>query len=81
MSQFPHDKFAKDLFDLLLTPLGNVTLQRTIQPEAKLQKRVGDIAPEVQTQIEALALDRLELLGETLLGFTNVNDLDLWLNS
>jgi hypothetical protein len=30
MSQFPHDKFAKDLFDLLLTPLGNVNLQRTI---------------------------------------------------
>lgn len=35
MSQFPHDKFAKDLFDLLLKPLGNVNLQRTIQPETK----------------------------------------------
>ena len=46
-----------------------------------LKKRVGDIAPEMQMQIEVLALDRLELLGEALLDFTNVNDLGLWLDS
>jgi hypothetical protein len=35
MSQFPHDKFAKNLFELLLTPLGSVNLQRVIQSETK----------------------------------------------
>ena len=35
MSQFPHDKFAKNLFELLLTPFGTVNLQRVIQSETK----------------------------------------------
>jgi len=35
MSQFPHDKFAKNLFELLLTPFGSVNLQRVIQSETK----------------------------------------------
>ncbi len=35
MSQFPHDKFAKNLFELLLTPLGSVNTQRVIQSETK----------------------------------------------
>ncbi|MCY7337786.1 MAG: DUF4351 domain-containing protein, partial [Chamaesiphon sp.] len=46
-----------------------------------LKKRVGDIAPEIQTQIENLTLERLEILGEDLLDFTNITDLDLWLSS
>ena len=46
-----------------------------------LQKRVGDISPEMQTQIEALTLDRLELLGEDLLDFTSFDDLAMWLSS
>ncbi|MCY7337212.1 MAG: DUF4351 domain-containing protein, partial [Chamaesiphon sp.] len=45
------------------------------------KKRVGDIAPEIQTQIENLTLERLEILGEDLLDFTNITDLDLWLSS
>lgn len=35
MSQFPHDKFAKNLFELLLTPFGSVNLQQVIQAETK----------------------------------------------
>ena len=35
MSQFPHDKFAKNLFELLLSPLGSVNPQRVIQSETK----------------------------------------------
>ena len=35
MSQFPHDEFAKNLFELLLTPFGGVEIERGIQPEAK----------------------------------------------
>jgi hypothetical protein len=46
-----------------------------------LKKRVGAITPEIQMHIEALSLDRLEILGEDLLNFTSVTDLDLWLSS
>ncbi len=35
MSQFPHDEFAKNLFELLLTPFGGVEIERNVQPEAK----------------------------------------------
>jgi Domain of unknown function (DUF4351) len=35
MSQFPHDEFAKNLFELLLTPFGGVEIERSVQPEAK----------------------------------------------
>ncbi|AFY91542.1 DUF4351 domain-containing protein [Chamaesiphon minutus] len=35
MSQFPHDEFAKNLFELLLTPFGAVEIERGVQPEAK----------------------------------------------
>jgi Domain of unknown function (DUF4351) len=35
MSQFPHDEFAKNLFELLLTPFGGVEIERGVQPEAK----------------------------------------------
>jgi Domain of unknown function (DUF4351) len=35
MSQFPHDEFAKNLFELLLTPFGGVEVERGVQPEAK----------------------------------------------
>jgi Domain of unknown function (DUF4351) len=35
MSQFPHDQFAKNLFELLLKPFGTVQIQRAIRSEAK----------------------------------------------
>jgi hypothetical protein len=35
MSQFPHDNFAKNLFELLLSPLGTVNLQHSIRSETK----------------------------------------------
>jgi hypothetical protein len=35
MSQFPHDEFAKNLFELLLSPFGGVEIERTVQPQAK----------------------------------------------
>ena len=46
-----------------------------------LNKRIGNIAPEVQVQIKALPLARLEALGEALLDFTNAGDLDRWFDS
>jgi hypothetical protein len=61
MSQFPHDKFAKELFDLLVTPLGNVNLQRTIAAETKFV----DVYFEPQDRSSVAGLD-LGLLARCL---------------
>jgi predicted transposase YdaD len=45
-----------------------------------LARRVGELAPETITQIEALPIEQLEVLGEALLEFTQGNDLVDWLN-
>jgi Domain of unknown function (DUF4351) len=44
-----------------------------------LNRRVGSLAAEVQTQIEALSLNQLEILSEALLDFKLLNDLSDWL--
>jgi hypothetical protein len=33
MSQFPHDRFNKNLFELRLSPFGDVSIQRPLDPE------------------------------------------------
>jgi predicted transposase YdaD len=45
-----------------------------------LKRRVGDVSIDLETQIKALPLDRLEELGEALLDFSQINDLVAWLN-
>ncbi|MGR3279346.1 Rpn family recombination-promoting nuclease/putative transposase [Acaryochloris marina NIES-2412] len=45
----------------------------------QLTRRIGDIPPELQSQIQALSLDQLEALGEALLDFTESSDLVNWL--
>lgn len=47
----------------------------------QLQRRIGEIAPELITQINNLSLNQLENLGEALLDFQTSNDLIQWLNS
>ena len=47
----------------------------------QLRKQLGDIDPAAVNQIEALSTDRLEDLGEALLGFANHGDLEAWLES
>jgi hypothetical protein len=44
-----------------------------------LNRRVGTIAPELKTKIEALTIAQLEDLGEALLDFSSVTDLEAWL--
>ncbi len=44
-----------------------------------LNRRVGTIAPELKTKIEALTIAQLEDLGEALLDFASVTDLEEWL--
>lgn len=46
-----------------------------------LTRRFGIIAPETETQIRSLSLIQLEELGEALLDFSSLTDLEGWLQS
>ncbi len=46
-----------------------------------LQKRVGELSPELQNRIQSLSLNQLENLGEALLDFTAMEDLLNWLQT
>lgn len=45
----------------------------------QLTRRVGDVSPEMRSQIQALSLDQIEALGVALLDFTEPADLVNWL--
>ncbi len=44
-----------------------------------LTRRIGHVPESLQTQIETLSLPQLEDLGEALLDFSQVEDLETWL--
>jgi predicted transposase YdaD len=44
-----------------------------------LARRVGTLPADVATQVQALALQQLEALGEALLDFASAEDLSVWL--
>ena len=45
----------------------------------QLTRRVGEVPEFLRTQVDALLLEQLELLGEALLDFSNVTDLEMCL--
>ncbi|WP_442861100.1 DUF4351 domain-containing protein [Calothrix sp. NIES-3974] len=45
----------------------------------QLTRRVGELPQPVRSQVESLSLEQLENLGEALLDFTSMADLDAWL--
>ncbi|WP_414523931.1 DUF2887 domain-containing protein [Umezakia ovalisporum] len=45
-----------------------------------LHRRCGGLSPSEETQIRSLDLNQLESLGEALLDFTTIADLEAWLN-
>jgi predicted transposase YdaD len=47
----------------------------------QLTRRIGTIAPNIESQIAMLSVSQLELLGEALLDFSSAADLDEWLRS
>lgn len=47
----------------------------------QLNRRIGDVSPELRSQIQALSLDQLEALGEALLDFSEPTDLVNWLQN
>jgi hypothetical protein len=44
-----------------------------------LTRKVGGIPQSVKEQIECLSVEKLETLGEALLGFEDMADLQAWL--
>ena len=46
----------------------------------QMQRRFGPITPVQQARLEQLDRDRLERLGEDLLDFTRIQDLEDWLD-
>ena len=46
-----------------------------------LNRRLGVVTPNQETQIRALSIPQIEALGEALLDFTNSTDIDTWLNT
>jgi predicted transposase YdaD len=47
----------------------------------QLTRRIGTVAPAIQTQIQSLSLPQLENLGEALLDFSSPTDLLDWLQN
>jgi hypothetical protein len=47
----------------------------------QLTRRIGNVAPEVRSQIQSLSLTQLEALSESLLDFSQPDDLKIWLNA
>jgi predicted transposase YdaD len=46
-----------------------------------LNRRVGELPQEVRQRVESLSLEQLENLGEALLDFTDMTDLQAWLEA
>jgi predicted transposase YdaD len=46
----------------------------------QLTRKLGNVSPKLLTKIEALPLDRVESLGEDLLDFTSLSQLETWLS-
>jgi predicted transposase/invertase (TIGR01784 family) len=46
----------------------------------QLNRKLGTIAPQLQSQISNLNIDRVESLGEALLDFNSLADLEAWLS-
>jgi predicted transposase YdaD len=46
----------------------------------QLTRKLGNISPEVRSRVNSLTIDKLESLGEDLLDFTSMADLEAWLS-
>lgn len=61
-------------------------IQQGIQQEVNLvirllKSKIGDLTPELEGEVRALPLDKLEDLGVALLQFESVENLIAWLQS
>ena len=45
----------------------------------QLNRKIGAIAPQIIAKIESLSLGKIDMLGEALLEFERIEDLENWL--
>jgi heme oxygenase len=46
-----------------------------------LTRKFGNLSPKILTRLDVLKLESLEYLGEALLNFTSIDDLDNWFDA
>lgn len=86
------DELEKRIFEAEIDKLGIAEQERLMQirtswgEEAErslifrqLARRVGEVPESLQSRIEALPIEQLESLGEALLDFSSLEDLEIWL--
>jgi predicted transposase YdaD len=47
----------------------------------QLDRKLGNITPEIRSQVNSLSIEQLESLGEALLDFGQMSDLMAWLDT
>ncbi len=45
----------------------------------QIRRLLGEILPEIQSQIEQLSLAKLDILGEEIFDMTTIEDVEIWL--
>jgi predicted transposase/invertase (TIGR01784 family) len=88
------DKSQREVEEMLGITLRETRVYREIKEEGReegrsegekslvlrqLARRVGELPQDVRQQVESLSLEQLENLGEALLDFTSMADLQAWL--
>ncbi|NJM74024.1 MAG: DUF4351 domain-containing protein [Scytonema sp. RU_4_4] len=84
------DKSQREVEEMLGITLRETRVYREIKEEGRVQgekslvlrqltRRVGELPQQVRQRVESLSLEQLENLGEALLDFTSMTDLDAWL--
>jgi predicted transposase/invertase (TIGR01784 family) len=85
-------KSQREVEEMLGITLQETRVYREIKEEGRsveaktlvlrlLTRRVGELPQEVRSRVESLALEQLENLGEALLDFQGISDLDAWLEA
>lgn len=85
-------KSQREVEEMLGITLQETRVYREIKEEGRsveaktlvlrqLTRRVGELPQEVRSRIESLSLEQLEDLGEALLDFQDMSDLDAWLET
>jgi Domain of unknown function (DUF4351) len=46
----------------------------------QLTRKLGVITPEIRSRVNSLDIDKLESLGEDLLDFNSITDIEAWLS-
>ncbi len=85
-------KTQREVEEMLGITLQETRVYREIKQEGReseaktiilrlLTRRVGELPQEVRSRVESLSLEQLENLGEALLDFQGMSDLDAWLEA